>query len=257
MGGVSPDTSHGDKRPEENQATTVWAKTNENLHYDTYHNEKPPTARKDCKCGRNILRGTGKCGHYNRGGNAGSGKYVLRGAGRSNYILKCFGTRRTHYEEHTKLLLLYKIGEALRAAERTHDSINWKSSKRKSPDQLDSEEKVNRGIASLVQWAQSINQKENMLDFEGAMDWLERESKKSNSLVIDLTKPGKDDTSSNDSSTSSDCDSDGSDYKEGNEDANCDTKRKLVITIKRLWTMATVLTTKMLIQTSYPMSVVI
>ena len=150
------------------------------------------------------------------------------------------------------VLLLYRIGEALQAAKRTHNSIKWKG-----PGLGYNKAKVNGGIASLVQWVQSINQEENKIDFEGAMDWLERESKKSNSLVIDLTKPGKDDTSSNDSSTSSDCDSDGSDYKEGNEDANCDTKRKLVITIKRLWTMATVLTTKMLIQTSYPMSVVI
>ena len=82
-----------------------------------------------------------------------------------------------------------------------------------------------------------------MLDFEGAMDWLERESKKSNSLIIDLTKPGDDGTSSDDSSASSGHDSDDSDYKEGGDDSNRNTKRELAITNKRLRTRATVLTT--------------
>jgi hypothetical protein len=115
------------------------------------------------------------------------------------------------------VLLLYRIGEAIQAAMRTHDSIL--TLKRVGPGLAYNEAKVNGGIASLVQWVQSINQDENMLDFEGAMDWLERESKKGNSLVIDLTKPGKDGTSSNDSSACSERDSDDSDYKEGVEDA--------------------------------------
>jgi hypothetical protein len=38
--------------------------------------------------------------------------------------------------------------------------------------------KVNNGIASLVQWVQSLNQDERKLDFEGAMGRLERESKR-------------------------------------------------------------------------------
>ena len=58
-----------------------------------------------------------------------------------------------------------------------------------------------------------------MLDFEGAMDWLERESKKGNSLVINLTKPGEDCTDSNESSTRSKCKSDDSDYKDNNNHA--------------------------------------
>jgi hypothetical protein len=110
------------------------------------------------------------------------------------------------------VLLLYRIGEALQAAKRTHDSI-----KRKGPGLGYNEAKVNGGIASLVQWVQSINQEENMLDFEGAMDWLEREFKKGNSLVIDLTKLGEEGTCSEDSSVSSTHDSDGSDYKEGGD----------------------------------------
>ncbi len=49
------------------------------------------------------------------------------------------------------------------------------------------------------------------------MDWLERESKKCHSLVIDLTKPGEDSASSEDSSVSSTHDSDDSDYNKGDD----------------------------------------
>jgi hypothetical protein len=110
------------------------------------------------------------------------------------------------------VLLLYKIGEALQAAKRTHTST-----KRKGLGLAYNEAKVHRGIASLVQWVQSLNQDEKKLDFEGAMDRLERESKKCNPLVIDLTKLGEESASGNDSSVSSTHDSDDSDYKVSND----------------------------------------
>ena len=65
-----------------------------------------------------------------------------------------------------------------------------------------------------------------MLDFEGAMDWLEREYKKVNPLVIDLTEPVKDGTTSNDTSTSSDHARDDSDYKDNVENAKPQHKKE-------------------------------
>ena len=72
-------------------------------------------------------------------------------------------------------------------------------------------------MASLVQLVQSLNQDERKLDFEGAMDRLERESKKGNPLVIDLTNPEEEGASSDNSSVSSTHDSDDSDYMVGND----------------------------------------
>ena len=112
----------------------------------------------------------------------------------------------------SSVLLLYRIGEALHAAKRTHAST-----KQKGLGLSYNEAKVNNGIASLVQWVQSLNQDKKKVDFEGAMDRLERESKKGNPLVIDLTKPGEKGASGKDSSISSTHDSDDSDYKVGND----------------------------------------
>ena len=72
-------------------------------------------------------------------------------------------------------------------------------------------------MASLVQLVQSLNQDERKLDFEGAMDRLERKSKKGNPLVIDLTNPEEEGASSDNSSVSSTHDSDDSDYMVGND----------------------------------------
>ena len=119
-------------------------------------------------------------------------------------------------EEPTSVMLLYRIGEALQAAERTHDSI---SLKRKPPGFVYNEARVKGGIASFVQLVQSINKEDNQVDFAAAMDWLERESKTGNSLIIDLTRPGDDDSSSDDSSASSEHNSDDSDYMEGGGDS--------------------------------------
>ncbi len=57
--------------------------------------------------------------------------------------------------EPTSVMLLYRIGEALQAAERIHDSM----SKKQQPDGfVDNEAKVKGGIASFVQLVKSINQ---------------------------------------------------------------------------------------------------
>ena len=99
---------------------------------------------------------------------------------------------------------------------------------------------------------QSINEEEKQLDFAAAMDWLERESKMGNSLVINLTRPGNDDSSSDngsagsdDSSTKSNRNSDDSNYMEGGGDSKCDTKRELAITNRKIWTRVSVLPIKL------------
>jgi hypothetical protein len=115
------------------------------------------------------------------------------------------------------VVLLYRIGEALQAAKKTCDS--YQTLKRKPPGFLCDEAKVQGEIASLVQLVQSINEEEHQLDFAAAMDWLERESKTDNSLVIDLTRPGDDNFSSDDSSASSEHNSDDSNYMEGGSDS--------------------------------------
>ena len=58
------------------------------------------------------------------------------------------------------------------------------------------------------------------------MDRLERESKKGNPLVIDLTNPEEEGTSSNNSSVSSGNDSDDSDYKAGDDGTKQGQKKK-------------------------------
>ena len=58
------------------------------------------------------------------------------------------------------------------------------------------------------------------------MDKLERESKKGNPLVIDLTKLGEEGASSDDSSISSTHNSDDSDYKVGNDGSKLRHKRQ-------------------------------
>jgi hypothetical protein len=104
------------------------------------------------------------------------------------------------------------MGEALQAAKRTHDTT-----KRKSAALALNEMKVNDGIASLVRLVQSIYKDERQLDFEGAMDRLDRESKTGKPLLIDLTTQEEEGTSSNSSSDSSGNDSDDSDYKAGDD----------------------------------------
>jgi len=118
--------------------------------------------------------------------------------------------------EPTSVMLLYRIGEALQAAERTHDSI----SKKQQPDGfVDNEAKVKGGIASFVQLVKSVNQGDSQLDFEAAMDWLRRESKTGKPLIIDLTRQDNNDSRSDDSSTSSEHSRYDSDYMDGGDDS--------------------------------------
>ncbi len=119
------------------------------------------------------------------------------------------------------VLLLYRIGEALQAAKRTD-----KTTKRKSAGLADNAAKGNDGIASLVELVQSLNKDESKLDFEGAMDRLERESKKGNPLVIDLTNQEEVGASSDNSSVISGHDSDDSDYKAGDDGTKQRQKKK-------------------------------
>ena len=77
-------------------------------------------------------------------------------------------------EEPTSAELLYRIGEALEAGERTHNSI---SQKQKPVGFVHNEAMVKEGIASFVQLVKSINKVDGQLDFPAAMDWLGRESK--------------------------------------------------------------------------------
>ena len=112
----------------------------------------------------------------------------------------------------TSVKLLHRMGEALQAAKRTHDTT-----KRKSPGLAYNEMVVDKGIASLVRLVQSIYKDERQLDFEGAMDRLDRESKMGKPLLIDLTTQEEEGTSSNSSSDSSGNDSDDSDYKAGDD----------------------------------------
>jgi hypothetical protein len=127
-------------------------------------------------------------------------------------------------EEPTSVMLLYRIGEALQAAERIHDSISQKQ--KKTVGFVNNESKVKGGIASFVQLVQSINEEDNQVDFAAAMEWLERESKTGNSLIIDLTRPGDDNSSSDDSSTSNEHNSDDSDYMEGGGDSKLRHKKR-------------------------------
>ena len=122
----------------------------------------------------------------------------------------------TEEEEPTSVMLLYRIGEALQAAERTHVSI---SQKRKPVGFEHNEAKVKDGIASFVQLVKSVNQGDSRLDFEAAMDWLGRESKTGDSLIIDLTRPDNHDSSSDDSSASSEHSSYDSDYLDRDGDS--------------------------------------
>ena len=94
------------------------------------------------------------------------------------------------------------------------------------------------------QWVQSINKEEKKLDFEGAMDRLEKESKKGNSLVIDLTNPGEEGFSSEESSVSSTQDSDDSDYKIGGDGSKLQHNKTTSRKNKRLRTRVTVFETK-------------
>jgi len=121
------------------------------------------------------------------------------------------------------VMLLYRIGEALQAAKKTHDNL---IKLRKPPGFVYNDSKIKGGIASLVQLVQSINEEEKQLDFIAAMDWLERESKMGNSLVFNLTRPGDDDSSSDNGSASSENDSEDSDYKEGGGDSTPQHKKR-------------------------------
>jgi len=141
-------------------------------------------------------------------------------------------------EEPTSVMLLYRIGEALQAAERTHDSI---SQKRKPVGFVDNEAKVKGGIASFVQLIKSIHQGDSQLDFAAAMDWLGRESKTGKSLIIDLTRPDDDDSSSDDSSASSEHSSYDMITWMAAVIQNRDTKRELAITNRKIRTRVTVL----------------
>jgi hypothetical protein len=82
-------------------------------------------------------------------------------------------------------------------------------------------------MASFVQLVQPLNQdSKRKLDFEGAMDRLERESKKGNPLVTDLINPEEEGATSNNSSVSSTHDSDDSDYMVGNDGSKEQHKKK-------------------------------
>jgi len=120
-------------------------------------------------------------------------------------------------------MLLYRIGEALQAAERTHVSI---SQKRKPVGFVHNEAKVKDGIASFVQLVKSVNQGDSRLDFAAAMDWLGRESKTGDFLIIDLTRPDNHDSSSDDSSASSKHSSYDSDYLDGGGDSKPQHKKR-------------------------------
>ena len=138
--------------------------------------------------------------------------------------------------------MLYRIGEALEAGERTHNSI---SQKQKPVGFVHNEAMVKEGIASFVQLVKSINKVDGQLDFPAAMDWLGRESKTGKSLIIDLTRPDDDKSSSDDSSVNSEQSSDDSDYRDGGGDSNPHTKRELAITKRKIWTRVTVLPMEM------------
>jgi hypothetical protein len=126
-------------------------------------------------------------------------------------------------EEPTSVELL-RIGEALEAGERTHNSI---SQKRKPVGFVNNEAKVKEGIASFVQLVKSINEVDGQLDFPAAMDWLGRESKTGKSLIIDLTRPDDDKSSSDDSSVNSEQSSDDSDYRDGGGDSKPPHKKRI------------------------------
>ena len=138
--------------------------------------------------------------------------------------------------------LLHRMGEALQAAKRTYNNT-----KRRSAGLAYNEMVVNDGIASLVQLVQSIYKDERKLDFEGAMDRLERESKMGKPLLIDLTTQEEEGTSSNNSSVSSGYDSNDSDYKAGDDCTKQGQKKKAKQKKLRLKTRATNLEMKMII----------
>ncbi len=84
---------------------------------------------------------------------------------------------------------------------------------------MNNEAKVKGGIASFIQLVKSINQGDNQQDFAAAIDWLGRESKTGTSLIIDLTRPDANDSSSDNSSASSKHSSYDSDYMDGGGDS--------------------------------------
>jgi hypothetical protein len=126
-------------------------------------------------------------------------------------------------EEPTSVMLLFRIGEGLQAALRTHDSI---SKKRKPLGFANNDATIQEGMASFVQLVQSMNKGHNQLDFPAAMDWLGRESKTGDSLMIDLTRPDDIDSSSDESSDSSEQDRDDSDYMDGGGDSKPQHKKR-------------------------------
>ena len=65
------------------------------------------------------------------------------------------------------VMLLFRIGEGLQAAKKTHNglSLKWKLA-----GFLYNDAKVKGGIASFVHLVQSINEEKNQLDFAPAMD---------------------------------------------------------------------------------------
>ena len=115
------------------------------------------------------------------------------------------------------------IGEGLQAAQRTHDSI---SQKRKPLGFVNNDARIKEGMASFVQLVQSMNKGHNQLDFPATMDWLGRESKTGDSLMIDLTRPDGIDSSSDDSSASSEQVRDDSDYMDGGGDSKPQHKKR-------------------------------
>jgi hypothetical protein len=127
-------------------------------------------------------------------------------------------------EEPTSVELLYRIGEALEAGKRTHDSI---SQKRKPVGFVDNEAKVKEGIASFVKLVNSMKDVDGQLDFPAAMDWLGRESKSGKTLIIDLTRPDDHESSSDDSSVISKQNSDDSDYRDGSSDSKPPHKERI------------------------------
>jgi len=127
-------------------------------------------------------------------------------------------------EEPTSAELLYRIGEALEAGERTHNSI---SQKQKPVGFVHNEAMVKDGIASFVLLVKSMNEVDGQLDFPASMDWLGRESKTGKSLIIDLTRRDDNESSSDDSSANSEQSSDDSDYRDGSGDSKPRHKKEI------------------------------
>jgi hypothetical protein len=212
MGRVSPDTSHGEQKKERLHKLGGKPMKQYNMTHTAMKSQSRPSRENTADVDTTPSKELGQSDTTGRSDTT----IALQQRGNPAFLRTLAevvtSPNNSAEEEPTSVMLLYRMGVALQAAERTHLFI---SQKRKPVGFVNNEARVKEGIASFLQLVQSISKVDDQLDFPAAMDWLERKSKTGTSLIIDFTRADDDYSSTDDSSASSDHNSDDSNYMEG------------------------------------------